>query len=266
MIVVPRSLLPSGTVGNLATLVAGRFPGEFAAGELPKLAIDGYHLPSTEPLSRLIRDDDEILVFSEATANCVSQRPLAVTAPDGEQDRRMAELAAVAEARAKRLLVLEEQVEQLTEQLTVAVSADLEQALALPPKDPEASQHCDSASASAAPRHAWLPVDSVEELAPGDAVRYRLRLVDAWRGRQRRSSLREARIVRLQRDSPGAGDPQVVLRHANGSMDHLEASQLLDLVARRRLRRDPSNGVSASGGEGHGGSGDARASITAAVA
>merc|ERR1719323_2586217 len=81
----------------------------------------------------------------------------------------------------------------------------------------------------------WVPLDSAQALQMGQHVRYRLRLTDAWQGRQRRSTLREAVVshIVVQKERYGGGERRettVVLRHQeDGALDCVEASRLLDL-------------------------------------
>mmetsp|Transcript_91906 Transcript_91906/g.279218 ORF Transcript_91906/g.279218 Transcript_91906/m.279218 type:complete len:220 (-) Transcript_91906:22-681(-) len=73
----------------------------------------------------------------------------------------------------------------------------------------------------------WLPLASANSLCVGDVLRYRLALVDAWRGRMARSRRRIATVTKLLPGGPAG--PGLVLRHGDGSLDSMEASQLLEL-------------------------------------
>jgi len=155
---------------------------------------------------------------------------------------------ALASSRGQRVRALENQVKELSAQLaharkavepTLMAAASASSSSAAPGVVSQGPPCISAAAAAAAVAEvSWAPLVSLEALSEGDKIRYRLLLVDAWRGRQKRSSLREAIVTRLQHDAQSQGDGgrglQVVLRQADGAMDCLEASRLLDVSVASR--------------------------------
>merc|ERR1712232_404086 len=80
----------------------------------------------------------------------------------------------------------------------------------------------------------WHSVASGAELELGDVVRYHILLIDAWAGQSRRSPQRTASVEKLILGE-GSSGPLVVLRHADGALDCIEASQLRGLKVRDRI-------------------------------
>jgi len=135
------------------------------------------------------------------------------------------ELTAQAEARKARVAALERQVAELQQQLVAAAASGS------PPSHGTAA----AAAAVEAPgalesAGEWQGVDDAQALRVGDVVRYRVPLIDAWRGTTRRSKLRTATVAKLLPSAPDG--PSVVLQQASGAMDCVETSQLSDLQVR----------------------------------
>jgi len=160
-----------------------------------------------------------------------------------QQSALIAKLTGEAEGHRERTAALERQVAELKQQLAAA-SARAALAEALPrAAPPRAGQSASSSSApAAAPLAAvgaaavpvpqeWRDLDGVGVLRVGDVIRYRVPLVDAWRGTTRRSGRRVATVAKLLPDAPDG--PSVVLRQESGAMDCVEARQLSDLQVQR---------------------------------
>lgn len=135
-----EDMVDGWTVADLATfLTNAAFRGACKLQPAPWLTIDGFALPSCEPLAGLVREGDEVTVVISGRAiqqgtledakptPALPSRP-AIAGPASEATERLvkeqkaqiAELTSEVEARGSRVAELEEQVGELHRQLVAA--------------------------------------------------------------------------------------------------------------------------------------------------
>lgn len=247
VIVVPPALATNGTVAELTEYLAGRADifGDTRANCSLNLVVDSFTIPSTEPVSKVLRESDHVSL--RVREDVLPASLDAVIPPDyrmhmahlakqvDEQTKCAAEFAALAEARGQHVKVLEKQVAELAQQLSLAKTVCSSVPLAAvpeikcPPTTQSNAAQADSVGSPSAKKSLtgrWQPLPSPGSLHVGDTVRYRVLLADAWQRRQYPSGRRSARVTKIVSE---AVDPLVVLQHEDGALDCVEASRLLEL-------------------------------------
>lgn len=223
MIIVVPAHLQSSTVDALARFLASKWQTLSTHERPPKLVVAGFTLLSTQIVRQLLRDDEEVFVCSpdETSAGnfglTLRTSPSRVNeATDSSVESHPAKFAAI------------EWIQRDTP--TKPTSADIgcaSQSLASSTQQSKAKRGKIASWTNVAP----------ESLLSNDRIRYRIRLVDAWAGRQKRSAVREAVVFRVNRGGAADGWREeistLVLKQLDGSMDCVEPSSLLDLYAFR---------------------------------
>jgi hypothetical protein len=273
-VALPKSLA-AGTVSDLAAYVAQGFcqflrpqgaQKSTAASiniKVTSLFVDGFALPSTEAISKVLRETDEVIVCVEqsATPQLCEAAEETYQYDSTEEARQAREMARLAEARAEdlakltevqaaKLKALELQVVELSRQLAACrsrnescqsrkvseLSLDVSRASAVSSSTRTKEAHSPSKKRRLErPEDSWQRIASGAELEPGDVIRYHILLIDGWSGQFRRSPKRIASVTKTLPGKDGMG-PLLVLRHEDGAVDCVEASRLRGLRVRIRDR------------------------------